>query len=186
MKKAFIPVLGLAIGFTLAGCGGNGEAQQQQTTDSVATVKPQGPIADSELKRDYSVSMGGHEYAIVVSRYPDKQVPTVKDQLDQEFYDNCVDVTITRDGSAFFSKTFKKEAFEDYLSAADRKGAVLLGMAYDDTKSGDGRICLAAQVGQPGMGEGPAFTVEIPTGGGPYSIVRDVQQDTTADEVKGE
>ena len=55
-------------------------------------------------------------------------------------------------------------------------------MAYDETASVSGLVLrFGAQVGQPGIGEGPAFTVELSLDGS-VRIVRDSNQDTTGDD----
>lgn len=179
MKKIMLLAVGVA-GLTLTSCGGEKPAQTAQ--DSTTTVVVTGPLpADDDLTRHYADTLGNRAYAITIKRTADETSKTVTDEFDQEYYDNSVSVHITRDGAEFFSKTFTKEAFEDYLTAAD-SSSVLLGMAYDEDKSNNGKVCLAAQIGLPGTGEGPAFTIEIPAAGGVYSIVRDTQQDTNAQE----
>jgi hypothetical protein len=177
MKKIVIAVAAAA-GMTLMSCGSEKASTPQ--ADSVKTVATQGPQpADNELSRDYRSTIEGHNYVISIHRTPDSSLPTVKDELDQEFYDNRVVVTITRDGDSIFHQALTKEDFLDYLSADERRGSILLGMVYDEEKSSRLHHCLAAQVGQPGTGEGPAFTIEIPlAGGSTFSIVRDSQQDT--------
>ena len=52
-------------------------------------------------------------------------------------------------------------------------------MAFDSEKSDASALRLGAQIGQVGIEEGPAFSVEIPLNGGASSIVRDQEQDTT-------
>lgn len=184
MKKTLL-LVAIAATLLTTGCGNEKKTTDQRDTISTPTTK--GPLpADNELTRNYTAQLGGHTYAITIHRAPNESLPTVKDALDQEFYDNSVDVAITRDGETFFTKTFTKEAFEDYLESADRTSTVLLGMAYDEEKSGGSHLCLAAQVGQPGTGEGPAFTIDIPTTGDAYSILRDTQQDTNAEQVEGD
>jgi len=178
MQKVLI-LTALAAALLVQGCSSDKKPEAKRI--AVDTAKPKAPMpADNELTRDYTATLGANTYTITIHRTPDKSLPTVKDALDQEFFDNSVAVTITRGGEAFFSKTFTKEAFEDYLGSADRTGSILLGMAYDEEKSSRGHLCLAAQVGQPGTGEGPALTVDIPTAGGAYSILHDTQQDTNA------
>ena len=55
-------------------------------------------------------------------------------------------------------------------------------MAFDQENSSAATLRFGAQIGQPGIEEGPAFIVEIPTGGGACSIVRDMRQDTMGEE----
>ena len=59
-------------------------------------------------------------------------------------------------------------------------------MAFDTVKSDDRNIYLGAQVGQIGLEEGPAFSVQIPLDGGKARIVRDNVQDTTGDDSMGD
>lgn len=185
MKQIMALTIGAAC-LTLTACGG--EKRTEPAQDSVETAPiPTGPSpVEDELTRHYADTIRNRAYDITVRRYPDNSLPTVKDELGQDFLDNSVEVTITRDGTQFFSKTFRKEAFEDYLSKSESATSVLLGMAYDEEMSTDKIVCLAAQVGHPGVGEGPAFTVEIPISDGPYSIVRDTRQDTNAEEIVAE
>lgn len=158
---------------------GKKEAKEERV-DSVAKTAPM--EAERKLERSYTAKYGEHTYSISIKRYPNHELPIVKDQLDQEFYDNSVEIVILRDGKSFFEKNFSKEAFLDYLSEADRAGSILLGMAFDEEKSNGSKICIAAQIGQPGSGEGPAFTVEVSTSSAVCSILKDLQQDTNAEE----
>lgn len=169
----------------LFSCGKKNETPQDKQ-DATETSQTKGPRpADNELVRCDTARLGGHTYILSIHRKADETLPTVTDPLEQVFYDNCVEVNITRDGDAFFQKTFRKEAFSGFLSNADRESGILLGMAYDELSSSAGHLCLAAQIGQPGTGEGPAFTVDIPLNGGAYSIVRDTRQDTTNEDQEG-
>lgn len=185
MKRTLILTAG-ALVILLAACGGSGE-KKQTAADSVAVQRPSGPIpAENALTRATTVSLGGHTFHVEIRRFVDKEQPTVKDDLDQEFYDNGVEVTVMSEGSKFFHHTFKKDDFAGFVPEAERRAYVFLGMAYDDRKSGGRTLCLAAQLGQPGTGEGPAFTIEIPLDGGAFSIVRDTQQETVKQEEMGE
>lgn len=185
MKRTLILTAG-ALVILLAACGGSGE-KKQTAADSVAVQRPSGPIpAENALTRATTVSLGGHTFHVEIRRFVDKEQPTVKDDLDQEFYDNGVEVTVMSAGSKFFHHTFKKDDFAGFVPEAERRAYVFLGMAYDDRKSGGRTLCLAAQLGQPGTGEGPAFTIEIPLDGGAFSIVRDTQQETVKQEEMGE
>lgn len=185
MKKKNLLLLLLTAALSVS-CGGDKKDNDRaaQTSEQAETKGPQD--ADKPLNRTYTATIGGKSYEISVNRSPDHELPTVKDQLDQEFYDNSVRVSITNGGNEIFARTFTKEAFADYLSEADKNGMVLLGMAYDEEKTTGSRICLAAQIGQPGMGEGPAFTIEISADGSSCSIVRDMQQDTNASDAMGD
>ena len=177
MKKSiFIISLGISTLALTASCG-NKENKEGSDTDSLA--QPSAPTpreSEGDMERTYSAKIQGNNYSITISRKTDKSLPTVKDDLDTEFYDNSVTVKIARNGGEFYSKTFTKEAFKGFLTDGDYDKCVLNGMAYDEEKSGGGHICIAAMVGQPGLGEGHAFTLDIPTDGSTASIVKAEQQ----------
>ena len=144
MKRTLILTAG-ALALLLTACGGNGE-KTQPAADSVTVRQPSGPVpAENPLTRATTVNLGGHTFHVEIRRFVDKEQPTVKDDLDQEFYDNGVEVTVMSEGSKFFHHTFRKDDFSGFVSAAERRGYVFLGMAYDDRKSGGRTLCLAAQ-----------------------------------------
>lgn len=171
----------IAAALALTACGGKQDAKNE-TPETVAAEQTAGPHADNDLNREYVATLGGHRFEINIKRTADETLPTVTDELGGTFYDNRVEITATRDGEELFAKQFTKSDFADFAPAADSKGCVLLGMAFDQENSSAATLRFGAQIGQPGIEEGPAFIVEIPTGGGACSIVRDMRQDTTGEE----
>lgn len=183
MKKAIYATCSLILAAGLTACGEKkSEASWQPSTETEQTAASDEPYADPAQENNSTVTLGGHKYEVKVSREADKELPMAEDELGKKFYDNRVTVSITRDGAEFFSKSYTKEAFADFLTEAESKGTVLLGMAFDSDKSDAHAIYLGAQIGETGIGEGPSFTVEIPLSGGASSIMRDSEQDTTGDD----
>ena len=183
MRIMKISVLGACAIFMLSSCGekkSNVKEEAQQTEQQQAVAGT--PYAEPELKNSSTAKLGGRTYQITVERRADTSLPVVTDELGNRFYDNRVEVSILRDGQPFFKRSYTKDAFSDFLSASDKQGTVLLGMAFDADRSDSRVIRLGAQIGQVGVEEGPAFVVEIPLGGGAPSIVRDSNQDTTGDD----
>ena len=183
MRIKKISVLGACAIFMLSSCGEkksnvNVEALQTEQQQAVAGT----PYAEPELKNSSTAKLGGGTYQITVERRSDTSLPVVTDELGNRFYDNRVEVSILHDGQPFFKRSYTKDAFSDFLSASDKQGTVLLGMAFDADRSDSRVIRLGAQIGQVGVEGGPAFVVEIPLGGGAPSIVRDSNQDTTGDD----
>ena len=168
---------------TLCACGKGKSDSDNASADSTAqqTVS-NAPYADPSQSNTYQAKLAGRSFEITIKREADKSLPTVTDELNKKFYDNRVDVTIKADGQEFFSRSYTREAFQDFLSENEKEGTVLLGMAFDSEKSDGHAIRLGAQIGQVGIEEGPAFTVEIPLDGSASSIVRDKEQDTTGDD----
>lgn len=185
MKHITISVFALLIVASLTACGGNKTDGNTSDTDTTQTaVNSNTPYAEPSQSNTYTASLAGSNFEITIKREADKSLPVVTDDLGKEFYDNRVEVTITKGGEEFFKKTYTKEAFTSFLTSdSENQGTVLLGMAYDSEKSDGHAIRLGAQIGQVGIEEGPAFTIEIPLDGSASSIVRDNNQDTTGNDM---
>lgn len=184
MNRPLIYAFVLAFfGLAFMACNGNKSDKETAGTDTVQTdMTSSKPYADSEACQTYGAKLGGQTFQITISRKADTSLPTVTDENGKQFYANRVDVDIKADGQDFFHKSYTREAFEDFLNEEEKKGTVLLGMAYDSEKSDGHALRLGAQIGQIGVEEGPAFCVEIPLDGSASSIVRDKNQDTTGDD----
>ncbi|MCH5181575.1 MAG: DUF4738 domain-containing protein [Prevotellaceae bacterium] len=182
MKTYLLPAAAL---LALTACSGKTGDSNTETTDStsVATGVPAGPMSDKPHKVETEVSLGGHTYALTVSRTVATARPAVKDWEGDEYYDNICEIDIRRDGEAFACRSFTLDDFQSGLDEATRKGARLLGMAYDSERSDAGRLMFGAQVGQAGMDGGPAFCVAFSTTTGEVSIAPDAQQDTEGGEI---
>lgn len=164
-------------------CGDKKNDNAATANDSVqVTTANEGPVADRELKNSFTARLGGDTYDISIHRVADQSLPVVTDEQGKEYLDNRVEVVISRNGELFRNVTYTKDSFGEFLSAAEKEGTVLLGMAYDSERSDAKCIRLGAQIGQVGIEEGPAFSVEIPLNGGAVSILRDNNQDTTGDD----
>ena len=185
MKHVLISAMAFLLMASVASCGGNKTQDNVADADSTqTTAHTDAPYADPGQQSSYTATLGGKTYGISIHRQADQSLPVVTDELGKKFYDNRVDVVITCDNAEFFKKSYTKEAFAGFLTAsAEAEGTVLLGMAFDSEKSDGHAIRLGAQIGQVGVGEGPAFTIEIPLDGGVSSIVRDNNQDTTGNDM---
>lgn len=186
-KKAIRSVCPFLLAALLTACGEKkSEPAAQAPAVSGQSAEADAPYSDPVQENRTTVTLGGSKYEVTVRREPDKDLPVVQDEFGGKYCDNRVSVTVTRDGAEFFSKSFTKEAFADFLTEAETKGTVLLGMAFDGVKTDSRAICLGAQVGEAGIGEGALFSVEIPLNGGALSIVRDMGQDTAGEDGMGD
>lgn len=185
MKHVLIPAMTFLLIASATSCGGNKTHDKADGADSTQTaLNADAPYAEPGQQSSYTAKLGGKNYKISINRAADKTLPLVTDELGKKFYDNRVDVVITCDNAAFFSKSYTKEAFSAFLTTGgESEGTVLLGMAFDSEKSDAHAIRLGAQIGQVGVGEGPAFSIEIPLDGSASSIVRDNNQDTTGNDM---
>lgn len=172
MKKIFIPATLCAL-LTLTACGGEKKNDRAEADSLAAAARKEPMVADSDMQFSDTITRGDHFYEVSIHRFADKDLPTVKDELDQTFYDNCVRITIRRDGKDFFTKEFRKEAFADFISEAELANFILIGMNLDRSRTSSRRILLTARVGAQGSDTPRPFRVEIPTGGGAPSIMLD-------------
>lgn len=183
IKKAMYALALMAAMTLMQACGDKKNDGDGAAKDSVQVVADSNaPVADKELKNTFTATLGGKTYSITITRAADDSLPVITDEQGKQYLDNRVQVVITSDGNELRNLTYTKGSFSEYLSAAEKEGTVLLGMAYDPERSDARNIRLGAQIGQVGIEEGPAFCVEIPVNGGAIRIVRDNNQDTTGND----
>lgn len=170
----------------LLSCSGNKKENSNGIQKEEEKMKAETPYAEEESENQFSATLANKNYSISIVRKSDKTLPIVVDDMGKQYYDNKVNVVITCNGEAFFEKSYTKDSFSDFLSSSETQGTVLLGMAFDQVKSDSHAIYLGAQIGQVGIEEGPAFSVEIPLDGTASSILRDKNQDSTGDDGLGD
>lgn len=109
-----------------------------------------GPQKMSDTRQERDIEWLGNNYKITIVRAADKDLPMVKDGTSElEYYDNTIKMEILRaDGSCFFSRTFHKSDFSQYIHGTSYvKTGVLLGIVFDTIK--DDKLYFAASVGAP-------------------------------------
>ena len=109
-------------------------------TDTVAmtTIAPEGR----------TVTWGTGDYTISVKRYADESLPIVQDESGRKYYDNKIDLKISRaDGSVFMSRTFQKTDFSQFLDKNTRENGALLGLPFVEVEGNN--LVFAASVGSP-------------------------------------
>lgn len=187
MDKATKIAASLFLTLSLAACGGaKGDAGDGMQDSAQTVASPDAPYAEEEKADTFQARLAGRIFKIFITRKADKSLPVVTDDMGKQYYDNRVDIAITRDGGDFFKNSYTKESFSEQLAEGEDQGTVLLGMAFDQIKSDGHAIYLGAQVGQVGIEEGPAFSIEIPLDGSGQHIVRDKNQDNTGDDGLGD
>ena len=119
----------------------------------------------------------------VLKTYPQTQVRDDDDLMDtliaiygetgQKFVDNVITLSVGRaDGSIFYSKTFSKASFSDYLDADYRQTGILEGFVFD--KADGDWLVFAASVCHPQTDEYIPLVVRL-SRMGELSIKRDSQ-----------
>lgn len=88
------------------------------------------------------------KYTIAIRRYADRSLPVVQDESGRKYFDNKIDLKISReDGSFFLDKTFEKKDFDRFLDKDTRANGALLGLPFVEV-DGD-NLVFSASVGSP-------------------------------------
>ena len=124
------------------------EQEEDIIVEKVIEKPQEGPESMPEDMQTGSVSwISNSEYSYAITRKADKELPIVKNH-DKEYYDNSVDVVITRaDGSKFFEKKFSKTNFAPALPKEFKENGVLLGISFE--KAEGNYLMFVVSVGSP-------------------------------------
>lgn len=164
MKRYYIIAVSVVM-LMMAGCESKKEASYIIVKEEAPAPKKVEIIATEAYKSSDVVEWRGKNYTYNIAKVCDKEAPVVKDETGQKYYDNKATLTITRDdGSEFYSHTFKKSSFEQYLPTSFVKNGVLEGFVFD--KAEEGYLNFIASVAYPESDEFVLFSVKIsPTQG---------------------
>ena len=76
----------------------------------------------------------GKNYVITIEREPADSLPMLTDETGQQYVDNRVRLTVSRDdNSVFLRKTFTKESFASYIEADFRQKGILENIVFHET-----------------------------------------------------
>lgn len=178
MKKVFVVTAAVCAAFVLAAC-----SEKKKSDDIIAPrvvkAKPQAPVRMQEYNVERDVEWIGKTYHVAIHRQPSDSLPMVKDDTGQKFVDNVFSLVVSRaDGSVFFSRTFTKPAFNDYITNEFRKAGILEGLVFD--KADGDWLEFAASVGLPQTDEYIPMIVRL-SRMGQLVIKQDTQMDTNGD-----
>ena len=178
MTKSLFMVIAAGVVLSVVAC-----SEKKKSTDiitqRVETVAPKGPERMQEYNDSRKVEWIGKQYEVTVHRQPADSLSMVKDETGQEFVDNIISVKVLRaDGSQFYSRTFTKKDFLNYLDDDYTKTGILEGLVFDKAE-GD-FLEFAASVSHPNSDEYIPLVVKL-SRMGQLTIQRDTQMDTTGD-----
>lgn len=177
MKKNFLWVLMAFIVVALTGCGGK-KKSNDIITKRVTKVTPRGPERMQPYDDTRNVDWIGRKYHVAIHRQPADSLPKVKDETGQQYVDNVISVAVSRqDGSVFFSRTFTKSDFKQFLDADYTKTGIFEGLVFD--KADGDYLEFAASVSHPGTDEYIPMVVRL-SRMGDIAIRRDTQMDTNS------
>ena len=179
MKKTTIAMCIAIAAIGMSACS------EKKKSDNIITRKevkkaPSAPIRMQEYNQTTETSLGGSEMTCFVHRTPDDSLAMVKDETGQAYFDNAIELKITRgDGSVFFQKRFTKASFNSFLDDDYRRTGILEGLVFD--KAEGGMLRFAASVSHPNTDEYIPILVKIDRKGN-MAMERDVNLDTTSND----
>ena len=142
--------------------------------------KPQAPIRMQDYNQVKDVEWLDRSYQVDIRRMADDSLKMVKDETGQKFVDNRIQLKVIRqDGSVFFSRTFTKADFNDYLDDDYRATGILEGLVFDRV---DGyQLIFAGSVSHPQTDEYIPLVITL-SNFGDVTISRDTEMDTSGDQ----
>ena len=158
--------------------------QKKQTDDIIVrkaeAPKLQAPIRMQEYHQVKDIQWLDRSYQVDIHRMADDSLKMVKDETGQKFVDNRIQLKVIRqDGSVFFSQTFTKASFSDYLDEDYRQTGILEGLVFDRVEGND--LIFAGSVSHPQTDEYIPLVITL-SNFGDVAISRDTQMDTSGSE----
>lgn len=178
--RTLASLLAVGVSLGLVSCGDKPKTNDIIVKKPVAAVR-KGVQKMNAYSQTRSVEWLGGTYSVTVERKADTSLRQAVDEQGNRYYDNRISLTIRRpDGTPFFSRTFSKADFSQYVDADHADGA-LLGIVFD--RADGGSLRFAASVGSPDtMSDEYVPLVLVVSRGGGVTISKDTQLDTVSDE----
>ena len=178
-RMALVVTIVAALGTTLTSC-----KQKKQTEDIIVRKtekpKPQAPIRMQDYNQVKDVQWLDRSYQVDIRRTADDSLRMVKDETGQKFVDNRILLKVIRqDGSVFFSQSFTKANFNDYLDDDYRATGILEGLVFDRVEGH--QLIFAGSVSHPQTDEYIPLVITL-SNFGDVTISRDTQMDTNGVE----
>ena len=164
---------------TMIACGGK-KRSDDIITEQMDEPKLQEPVRLQPYTDDRDIQWIGRGYHIAIHRESSDSLPMVKDEIGQQFVDNVITLSVSRqDGSVFYSHRFTKKDFDRYIDDDYRKTGILEGLVFDKT-DGDW-LEFAASVSHPQTDEYIPLVVRL-SRMGEIVVKRDSEMDTNSNE----
>lgn len=185
-KNCFIYVLAVAAVMSVCSCGGKKESDGQvpQTDTAFTQVANSGIVEEESLGTCDTVDWQGGKAFVKITRKPDADGGTVKDENGVEYRNNVITLQIIKNGNTVVDKQFRKSDFRGYIDDVFYNKYVLEGLVYDKTQGGT--IILGASVANPIQeDEYIPFKVNVSANGN-VSVAKDNEFDVIAPEESGD
>ena len=157
--------------FSLSSCGNKDKEKDTWTAPEHEVVTRQMP----DLELTDSAKNGGNTYVYSILRTPSDSLPRVKDDMDDLYKDNTIRLTLRRNGSVYFDKTFTKATFAQSIDKDFYNNAILDGIRFLRVEPGQGLIFSFA-VSYPDSDMSVPFLMTI-SDAGAFSFIKDENLD---------
>ena len=168
MKKQLISLLM----FSLVLCACN---KKTQSTESTVTSEKPKTEAENILHRlptlhvEDTVKSGSNIYALMINREACDSLGIVTDEMGYRFADNLLKISVKKNGSVLFARTFKKKDFMHLLDAEFAKHSILDGCRFLQVH--EGMVSFSLAVSYPDSDMSRPFKLNIGPDGS-YMIVK--------------
>lgn len=133
-----------------ASCGGKQQECKPEDIQKVTTSSITGTEKMQSSNISDTVTVRGTTYRYKIERNADEELEKIKNIAGKEFYDNRIELTITKGASEVFKHTFTRESFRNVAPAEFMKNSVLLGIVFNYDKADDhSNFNFVASIGDP-------------------------------------
>lgn len=145
----------------IAGCKGKKTGDGDIITTNYETPQLQAPISmNTSLVSMETEWAGGRTYHLLINRFPVDSLPKVSDERGQLYKDNKVEISVTRsDGSTFFSHSFTKMSFANWLDSDYRSNGLLEDIHF--FRADDDELLFTVSVNHPAASDDEATILRL-------------------------
>ncbi len=174
------PLIALTLVALSASCSDKKPSNVIITKKQPIIVKSSKPKKMGDYAQTRSVEWIGNKYTIVSKLTADTSLPLASDG-PYKYYDNSISIRIVRaNGTEFFSRTFQKSDFKNYVDDYYYSSGALLGIVF--VKAEGNNLVFAASVGNPDKSSDEYMPMILKVNNfGAVSITKDSQLDTATD-----
>lgn len=134
-KKFILLTIGL---FTLSCNNSQKErAKEEERIYQLTTDKETGIYLSTDWEQEGDIKIKKDTYHYKIRRTSDRSLPTVTDETGNEYADNQIELTITRNGDTnLLTKRLTKQNFSGFIGADFLSKAIFDGMGFDKEQHG--------------------------------------------------
>lgn len=142
----------------LAACNKNADNRGGNLADIDKTEDIMHKLQTLHVERDTTIN--GHKYSYVIDRISNDSLGIVTDELGARFADTELTISVKRDGSPLFNRTFHKESFSDLIDEHFLSQSILDGCMFYGVEQGNVMFSLAVSYPESDMSQPLMLTID--------------------------